>query len=325
MSVDRSPKGNRIRSHFDPLLVALVGVLAFPGNVLAESLEIAWDAVSGASGYLVSYGTASRNYTQTVDALGNTKATVTGLTSGTTYYFAVRAYSGSKTSGYSGEVSGVPGSSGGGSPKLVAAYGFDETSADTTVLDASGNGNHGSFLNARRVTRAKFGQALAFAGSNSLVTVSDSASLDLTTGMTLAAWIFPTTELSSWKSIITKERTGGLTYALHANSATEKPNTVLYISGGNRHLNAGSRLPANRWTHLATTYDGLTQRIFVNGVQVGSRSQKGSIEATAEPLRIGGNTVTGRYFKGVIDEVRIYDGALSQADIVKVSGEPVNP
>jgi hypothetical protein len=324
MSVDRSPKGNRIRSHFDLLLVALVGALAFPGNVLAESLEIAWDAVSGASGYLVSYGTASRNYTQTVDARANTKATVSELTSGTTYYFAVRAYSGSKTSGYSAEVRGVPGDSNGGSPKLVAAYGFDETSGTSTV-DASGNGNHGTFLDARRVTRAKFGQALGFNGRSSLVTVNDSASLDLTTGMTLTAWIFPTTELSTWRSIITKERTGGLAYALHANSASEKPNTTLFISGGNRHLNAGSRLPANRWTHLAATYDGLTQRVFVNGVQVGSRSQKGTIEATANPLRIGGNTVTGRYFQGVIDEVRIYNGALSQADIVKVSGQPVNP
>jgi hypothetical protein len=219
----------------------------------------------------------------------------------------------------------VPGDSGGGSPKLVAAYGFDETSADTAVLDASGNANHGSFLNARRVTRAKFGQALAFKGSNSLVTVSDSASLDLTTGMTLSAWIFPFTELSNWKSIITKERTGGLAYALHANSGSAKPNLTLFISGRNRHLNAGSKVPANRWTHLAATYDGLTQRVFVNGVQVGSRSQKGTIEATANPLRIGGNTVTGRYFRGVIDEVRIYDGALSQADIVTVSNQPVNP
>jgi hypothetical protein len=42
-------------------------------------------------------------------------------------------------------------------------------------------------------------------------------------------------------------------------------------------------------------------------------------------LRIGGNNVTGRYFKGVIDEVRIYDGSLSHTEIAKISSQPVNP
>jgi hypothetical protein len=324
MSVDRSPKGNRIRSHLDVLLVALVGVLAFPGNVLAESLEIAWDAVSGASGYLVSYGTASRNYTQTVDARANTKATVSELTSGTTYYFAVRAYSGSNTSNYSAEISGMAGGSGGGSPTLVAAYGFNEASGTSTV-DASGNGNHGTLLNAVRTTSGKFGSALDFRPRTSLVTVGDSNSLDLTTGMTLAAWIYPTVTLSNWRAIITKERSGGLAYALHANSGADTPNQIISVLGTSRRFNAGSTLRTNQWTHLATTYDGTTQRLFVNGVQVGSRAQTGAIDVTTEPLRIGGNTVTGRYFTGLIDEVRIYNGALSQTEIVKVSGEPVNP
>jgi hypothetical protein len=62
---------------------------------------------------------------------------------------------------------------------LVAAYGFDETSG-TQVLDASGRGNHGTLSNVTRTTQAKFGQALYFNGTSSLVTVPDSASLDLT-------------------------------------------------------------------------------------------------------------------------------------------------
>ena len=205
----------------------------------------------------------------------------------------------------------------------MAAYGFDETSG-TQVLDASGNGNHGTLSNATRTTQAKFGRALSFSGSNSLVTVSDSNSLDLTSGMTLSAWVYPTTWASGWKTVIMKERSGGLAYALYANSDAGLPNSTLSIGSYDRQLTVGSHLPSNAWTHLAATYDGTTQRLYVNGVQVGSRAQTGTLDVSANPLRIGGNTVwANEYFQGLIDEVRIYNRALSQAEIAAVSQEPV--
>ena len=75
---------------------------------------------------------------------------------------------------------------------LVAAYGFDEGSGPT-VTDASGNGNNGSITNATWAASGKYGKALQFNGTNSLVTIPDSASLHLTTGMTLEAWVNPST------------------------------------------------------------------------------------------------------------------------------------
>jgi hypothetical protein len=74
-------------------------------------------------------------------------------------------------------------------------------------------------------------------------------------------------------------------------------------------------LPLNAWTHLAATYDGTTLRLYVNGTQVGSRSVAGSIVTTTGALRIGGNTVWGEWFKGRLDEVRIYNRPLSQSEI----------
>jgi hypothetical protein len=131
--------------------------------------------------------------------------------------------------------------------------------------------------------------------------------------MTLSAWVYPTTWASGWKSLLMKESSGGLAYALSSNSDAGQPDGTVRIGGSDRQLAAGSHLPNNTWTHLAATYDGTTQRLFVNGVQVGSRAQTGTLEISANPLRIGGNTVwANEYFQGLIDEVRVYNRAFSQ-------------
>ena len=75
-------------------------------------------------------------------------------------------------------------------PGLVAAYGFD-AGTGTTTADQSGNGNNGTVSNTTWSTTGKFGNALSFNGTNSSVTVPDSSSLDLTTGMTIEAWVNP--------------------------------------------------------------------------------------------------------------------------------------
>ena len=66
---------------------------------------------------------------------------------------------------------------------------------------------------------------------------------------------------------------------------------------------------------MATTYDGTQLRIYINGVQVGSRAVTGSIVPASGVLRFGGNAVWGEYFIGLIDEIRIYDGPRIQAEI----------
>ena len=76
-----------------------------------------------------------------------------------------------------------------------------------------------------------------------------------------------------------------------------------------------TKLATNTWTHLATTYDGATLRLYVNGVQVASKAQTGTLATSANPLQIGGDAIYGQYFAGRIDEVRVYRAALSQAEI----------
>jgi hypothetical protein len=138
--------------------------------------------------------------------------------------------------------------------------------------------------------------------------------LDLTSRMTIEAWVYPTT-LSSWRTVILKEMSGSLSYALYAYDNAPRP--AAYINTGGSDLSAlgTAGIALNTWTHLAATYDGTTLRLFVNGTQVGSRATTGSIRTSTNPLRIGGNVIWGEYFSGRIDEVRIYNRALSQAEI----------
>jgi hypothetical protein len=66
---------------------------------------------------------------------------------------------------------------------------------------------------------------------------------------------------------------------------------------------------------VAATYDGATVRLYVNGAQVASTANTGAMVTSNSPLRIGGDSVWGEYFKGLIDEVRIYNRALTAAQI----------
>ena len=123
----------------------------------------------------------------------------------------------------------------------VAAYAFNEGSG-TTVVDASGSANNGTVSGAVWAP-GRSGGALRFDGTNDLVTVPDAASLDLTTAMTLEAWVNPAAVPSNWRSIVAKERaTNSMTYQLAANSNSNVPATRGYISNGVRTLEGGTRL-----------------------------------------------------------------------------------
>jgi Fibronectin type III domain len=112
---------SRIRVRMQAVLVrALVVVVALIGlseESIAGQLKLAWNAVAGATGYRLYYGTSSGNYASSVDAQNQTTATVSNLTDGARYFFAVKAYNNMTMSGLSNEVNGVvPASAGTSNP-----------------------------------------------------------------------------------------------------------------------------------------------------------------------------------------------------------------
>ena len=206
---------------------------------------------------------------------------------------------------------------------LVAAYGFNEGSG-TAVTDVSVYGNTGTINGASWTAQGKFGSALNFDGASSWVTVNDSDALDLTGAMTLEAWAYPTVAPGTWTTIALKEAPpGNLAYMMQANPSNHP---IAYISTdtqGLQGVEGPQALSLNTWTHLAATYDGATLRLYVNGTVVATQALSGNILTSGGPLRIGGNSIWGEYFVGTIDEVRIYNRALSQPEIESDMNTPI--
>ena len=210
---------------------------------------------------------------------------------------------------------------------LVAAYGFEETSGPT-VADSSGKGNAGTISGALRTTAGRHGRALSFDGIDDWVTVPGSSSLALTSAMTLEAWVKTSNANQWWQTILTKEKPPYMSYQLYATGTYKPLANAWRDTNGNYDDDDGLYAPASRptptgtWTHLAATYDSATLRIYMNGTQIASTQTSGAITNSSAPLRIGGNAIWGEYFFGIIDEVRVYNRALSAAQLTADMARP---
>ena len=203
----------------------------------------------------------------------------------------------------------------------VAAFSFSE-GAGTVVGDSSGHGNSGTTAATSWVRGGKFGNALAFNGRTSLVTIPFSRSLRLRTALTLEAWVDPIRVSPAWRDVIYRARDA---FLLEATSQTAHRGSAAggTFAGHETLVTSPTRLPKNRWSYLAETYDGSRVSLYVNGRPVASAATNGSILSSTSPLEIGGDHFYGQFFAGRIDEVRIYDRALSTGQIQTDMRTPV--
>jgi len=280
-------------------------------------VNLGWSASTdnvGVSGYRVERcsgaGCATFSQIATPTGIGYTD---TGLAPSTSYSYRVRAVDAAgNLSGYSAQTTATTGSPPTQPAGLVAGYSFDEGAGGSTA-DASGNANTGTITGATWVP-GKYGQALNFNGTSDRVRVPAAASVNLSTGMTLAAWIKPAALQSGWRTVLQRETDAWVLNASNSNGNN-------FPSGGAttgttfRWVSGTTANPVNTWTHLAFTYDGATMRLYVNGTQVASKAVTGAIQTSTNPLWIGGNNPYGEYFQGVIDEPRVYNRALTPTDI----------
>jgi hypothetical protein len=210
---------------------------------------------------------------------------------------------------------------------LVGWWKFDEGSG-TAAADSSGNGNNGSLYDANTTnvdgntpptwTTGKFGKALSFDGVDDYVLVHDSPSINITGNqMTIEVWINPSIAGQQDKWIVKKMFAGTEGYRLGLVGGKvflQIPNSTAWSYG----LSGTTYLLANTWYHAIGTYDGSTMKIYVNGTLESSMSKTENIIPAADNLWIGTWTSTTAHFNGTIDEVRIYNRALT-ADEIKAS------
>ncbi|MFD1614153.1 LamG-like jellyroll fold domain-containing protein [Gelatiniphilus marinus] len=105
------------------------------------------------------------------------------------------------------------------------------------------------------------------------------------------------------------------------------PDHRLFVEASGTNLNSGTALPTNQWVHVAATYsssNGLL-KLYVNGEEVASTTKSGNLNTTATPFTIGKRPGANQYFfKGFIDEVRLFNKALSENELQKMVHQEIS-
>jgi hypothetical protein len=203
---------------------------------------------------------------------------------------------------------------------LVAYYSFSGN-AD----DASGNGNNGTLAGSAQLVADKRGNAssaCSFNGSSSYVDVPNSTSLQLATNkFTFTLWFNTTASASETAPFLSKNNsTSDLPqYTLVLNPIASIHCGITDTTNTMHWADKDFAFQTGHWYFLAATWDGDSARVFVNDSLVSTTKLKYKMKVDSHPLALGRDTGgTIDYYKGVMDEIRIYNRALSRGEILGI-------
>jgi hypothetical protein len=203
-------------------------------------------------------------------------------------------------------------------PDLAAYWKFDD-GAGSVAVDATGNGNDGEFVGDPKWVPGKLGGALEFDGDDYL-NCGNGPSLQITEQITIAFWFKVEAFQNTWEAFMAKgddsyrtSRGGGTGDATHMGISGTS------VGGGNGWFNGTVIVTDNQWHHMTATYDGTAGRIYIDGVLDVTSEGTGQINESTYDLWIGANSQqSGRFFHGLLDDMRIYSRALSEVEILGV-------
>lgn len=208
---------------------------------------------------------------------------------------------------------------------LVGLWSFNGVDMNWTsssagvAYDRSGNNNTGVLTNMSQIdtpVSGKVGQALLLDGSNDYVQIPSSASLLLTGDLSISLWVKPGSTQKTYADMISKHNCGG--YIIEQSNTSTNQYALAWDAGGCSYTGGGvlTTLTANVWQHFTVVKSGANITHYVNGVQTASGAgSNATIATSATPLRIGNfGSAGGREFNGALDEVRIYNRALSATE-----------
>ena len=196
-----------------------------------------------------------------------------------------------------------------GTDGLVVHYEFEN---DT--IDSSGNGLDGTVIGDPAFVDGVEGMALDFNGDD-YVDCGGNAEFSFTDAMTVSTWVNIRSVTSAWMAMIAK---GENAWRLSVNNQTTGIHYA--FTGGARGwqaANTATELPFDEWYHVAATYDtNVGALVYINGVMDASNPDIGGIVTNEMPLLLGENPeATERFFDGMLDEIKIYNRALSAREI----------
>jgi prepilin-type N-terminal cleavage/methylation domain-containing protein len=208
-----------------------------------------------------------------------------------------------------------------GSGNLVGWWRFDEGSG-TSATDSSGNGNNGNLVGGATYVTGQFGNALQFDGVDDYVSLPDT-NLSFLSPYTISVWFNPN-DLSNNGAIFGKEY-----YEYQFDLQGSLLRWTQYNTTGSGVIGLARTITsANTWYHAVATFDGTTAILYVNGSAVTTDNAfYGTARDIANQTRIG----TGYshnlaqqlyYFHGLIDDVRIYNRALTTSEVQQLYNNP---
>lgn len=177
------------------------------------------------------------------------------------------------------------------------------------------NGNHGTLSNGVMFTSGKVEQAFSLDGTDDFVNVPSSPSLDPITAITLDAWVSTATPADGTIRVI-----AGRPFGYQLNLFDDgRVGFGVRVGGSVQVVVSTGILPANTFAHVAGTYDSSTGslKVYLNGVETAA-TLSGQMDSQDKPFQIGGFAdpdFTGAFFKGLIDEVELFNRALSASEI----------
>jgi hypothetical protein len=195
----------------------------------------------------------------------------------------------------------------------------------------SADGNTGMALNGSAYSSGLFGSAFSFDGHNDHIRVPNSANLQITGNLTLGAWVYRHSTgtfdeiISKWDAVPVNQRSYTMTITPTGQASFGV--SPAGLNNSSSALSAGM-VPLNTWTHVAGVYDGSSLRVYLNGQSAGQTLYSGGIFGGVNDLSIGGvvgGVVSGSgisFFDGDIDEVVIYNRALSGGELMALATVP---
>ncbi|MBI3412883.1 MAG: laminin G domain-containing protein, partial [Candidatus Aenigmarchaeota archaeon] len=207
---------------------------------------------------------------------------------------------------------------------LVGYWSFDENTTQT-ARDQSGFGNDGTWTGNNNVTRnltGRFGNALQFDGEVDVVVIGNLPIFEGMGALTIEAWVNYNLDAGN-RAIVSKFNSGagGTSYTIRSKEGNPGFIDFTTFTGGGVNSLSTTQLNNSAWHHIAGTYDGSNQRLYIDGVLQDTDAQSGNIQTSNELLCIGAfcdpsqAQPIGNSFNGTIDEVRIYNYSKSASEI----------